>query len=86
MSEARVNDQIFVRGPDFDLQEFAERSFGAFQEEPVNVVLRFDGYSASDARTVLLHPSQKLIENDDGSLVIQFRAGGLNEMCWHLFT
>ena len=31
-------------------------------------------------------PSQTLIENEDGSLTVQFRAGGLNEMCWHLFT
>ena len=85
MSEARVSDQTFVRDPDFDLQEFAERSFGAYQEEPVDVVLRFDGYSASDARTFLFHPSQKLTENEDGSLTVQFRAGGLNEICWHLF-
>ena len=86
MSEACVNNQTFVRDPEFDLQEFAERSFGAFQEEPVDVVLRFDCYSGSDARTFLFHPSQELIENDDGSLMVRFRAGGLNEMCWHLFT
>ena len=86
ISEARVSDQTFVRDPDFDLQGFAERSFGTFQEEPVDVVIRFDAYSASDVRTFLFHPSQKLTENEDGSLTVQFRAGGLNEMCWHLFT
>ena len=86
ISEASVSDQSFVRDPDFDLQEFAERSFGAFQEEPVGVVLRFDSGAARDAANFLFHPTQTLIENDDGSLTVQFRAGGLNEMCWHLFT
>ena len=85
ISKTSVSDQSFVRDPDFDLQEFAERSFGAFQEEPVDVVLRFDPGAARDAASFLFHPSQKLIENDDGSLEVQFRAGGLNEMCWHLF-
>ena len=86
MSEVRVSDHTFTRDADFDLQKFAERSFGAYQEEPVDVVLRFDAHSAIDARTFLFHPSQELIENDDGSLTVQFCAGGLNEMCWHLFT
>ena len=86
MREARVIDQTFVRDPEFDLQEFAERSFGAFQEEPVDVVLCFVCGAASDARAFLFHPGQKLIENEDGSLTVQFRAGGLNEECWHLFT
>ena len=56
MSKARVSDQTFVSNREFDLQEFAERSFGAFQEEPVDVVLRFDVQSATDARTYLFHP------------------------------
>ncbi len=86
ISEARVSDQTFMRDPDFDLQEFAERSFGAYQEEPVNVVLRFDANAARDARTFLFHPSQTPLENEDGSLTVQFRSGSLNEMCWHLFT
>ena len=86
ISKASVSDQSFVRDPGFNLKEFAERSFGAFQEDPVDVVLRFDPGAARDAASFLFHPSQKLIENDDRSLEVQFRAGGLNEMCWHLFT
>ena len=86
VSEALVTGEIFDRDPEFDLQQFAERSFGAFQEPPVDVVLRFNPDAAPDAATFLFHPSQTLHENDDGSLTVRFRAGGLEEMCRHLFT
>ena len=86
VSKARITGETFERDPDFDLQKYAERSFGAFQEPPVDVVLRFDPGAARDAATFLFHPSQILTENEDGSLTVRFRAGGLEEMCWHLFT
>ena len=86
VSKARITGQTFEREPDFDLQKFAERSFGAFQEPPVDVVLRFDAGAARDAAAFLFHPTQTLVENEDGTLTVKFRAGGLNEMCWHLFT
>ena len=86
VSKARITGETFERDPDFDLQKYAERSFGAFQEPPVNVVLRFDPGAARDAATFLFHPSQTMAENEDGSLMVRFRAGGLGEMCWHLFT
>ena len=86
VSEARITGKTFERDPEFDLQEFAERSFGAFQESPVDVVLRFDTDAAPDAAAFLFHPTQTLVGNEDGSLTVRFTAGGLNEMCWHLFT
>jgi len=86
VSRASITGETFERDPDFDLQKYAERSFGAFQEPPVDVVLRFDPGAAHDAATFLFHPSQTLTENEDGSLTVRFRAGGLGEMCWHLFT
>ncbi len=86
MSEARTTDEAFERDPAFDLQQYAERSFGAFQERPVEVVLRFDPDAARDAAMFLFHPGQSVAENGDGSLTVRFKAGGINEMCWHLFT
>lgn len=86
VSNAQASGQPFERDPAFSLQEYAERSFGAFQEPPFDVVLRFDPGIAADASSFLFHPSQTLIENPDGSLTVRFRAGGLTEMCWHLFT
>ena len=86
MSEVRLTDETFERDPAFDLQRYARRSFGTFQEEPVEVVLRFDVSVARDASAFLFHPDQSVEENADGSLTVRFTAGGIDEMCWHLFT
>ncbi len=86
ISEACASNETFERDPAFDLQRFAERSFGVFQEPRVETVLRFEAGVAGDAGTFLFHPGQSLTKNPDGSLTVRFEAGGLDEMCWHLFT
>ena len=86
ISDASLTVDTFVRDPGFDLREYAKRSFGTFQEPPVQVKLRFDGNAARDAATFLFHPDQRSTANEDGSLTVRFKAGGLDEMCWHLFT
>ena len=86
MSDVQVTEQSFERNREFDLQEYAERSFGAFQEDPFKVVLRFDSDTAADAANFLFHPSQTFHKNRDGSLTVTFTAGGIVEMCWHLVT
>ncbi len=67
MSDARLTNEPFERDPAFDLQRYAKRSFGTFQEEPVEVALRFDPSVASDVTAFLFHPDQTVSENDDGS-------------------
>jgi predicted DNA-binding transcriptional regulator YafY len=79
-------DCTFTRKGRFSLREYAERSFGVFQEEPVDVVWRFSPKAAPDARQFLFHPTQRLEDQKDGSLIVRFRAGGALEMCWHLIT
>ena len=86
ISEARITDEAFERDPAFDLRRYAERSFGTFQEEPVDVVLHFDADAAQDAKAFQFHPSQTITENGDDSLTVRFRAGGVEEICWHLVT
>ena len=86
MSEATVPSDTFTRDPAFDLESYVRRSFGTFQEEPVDVVLRFTTEAKRDAAAFLFHPSQSMEENADGTLTVRFRAGGIDEMCWHLVT
>jgi predicted DNA-binding transcriptional regulator YafY len=78
-------DRGFTR-EDFDLMAYAARSFGVFQENPVDVVLRFTPEAADDASGWLFHPSQSTEREQGGALIVRFRAGGVQEMCWHLFT
>ncbi len=86
MSETRLTGEAFTRDPEFDLESYARRSFGTFQEEPVDVVLRFAAGAKRDASGFLFHPGQSIEENADGTLTVRFTAGGIDEMCWHLVT
>jgi predicted DNA-binding transcriptional regulator YafY len=79
-------DTSFVPDPGFSLQRFAEQSFGVFQEEPQDVVWRFAPEVAEAACDYHFHPSQTIRRQRDGSVLLSFRAGGLMEMCWHLYT
>ena len=79
-------DRGFVRREDFSLVDYAAQSFGVFQEEPVDVVLRFTPDAAEDAAGWVFHPSQTMERQADGGLIVRFRAGGTREMCWHLFS
>lgn len=79
-------DRGFKRREDFDLAAYAAQSFGVFQEEPIDVVLRFAPEAADDAAGWVFHPSQRVEREADGALIVRFRAGGVQEMCWHLFT
>ncbi len=79
-------DRSFTRRADFDLAAYAAQSFGVFQEEPIDVVLRVAPEAAGEARCWMFHPSQTLEPEPDGALLVRFRAGGVQEMCWHLFT
>lgn len=74
------------RQENFSLQEYAAESFGAFHEEPFDVEWLFDAEAAEDAKKYMFHPSQKTVENKDGTLTVSFRAGGRLEMDWHLYT
>ncbi|MBW2316631.1 MAG: WYL domain-containing protein, partial [Deltaproteobacteria bacterium] len=78
--------ESFERDPAHDVHDFAARSFGVFQDEPVDVVWRFRPAAAAEAREFVFHPTQQLDERPDGSLVVRFQACGLWEMAWHLFT
>lgn len=71
---------------DFDLNAYASRSFGSFHSEAEFglVVWRFSPAAAGTAREFLFHPDQILTDQEDGGLIVTFRASGWVEMAWHL--
>jgi predicted DNA-binding transcriptional regulator YafY len=83
---AELTGRIFPRDETFDLAHYAAQSFGVFQEAPMDVVLRVSPEAAEDALTWLFHPSQSMKSEEDGSVIVRFRAGGIEEMCRHLFA
>jgi predicted DNA-binding transcriptional regulator YafY len=83
---ADLLDRGFQRREEFSLSDYAAQAFGVFQEEPIDVMLRFAPEAVEDAARWLFHLSQSMTREMDGTLIVRFRAGGLQEMCWHLFT
>ena len=75
VSEARITDEAFERDPAFDLRRYAERSFGTFQEKPVEVLLHFDADAAPDAKAFQFHPSLMPVALGVSQLYSCIRAG-----------
>jgi len=86
IERVEILDGAFTRRGSFSLKEYAERSFGVFQEAPFDVVWKFSSNAAPDAREFQFHPTQLMEPQANGSLIVRFRAGGLLEMVWHLVT
>ncbi len=74
------------RPPGFTLQAFVERSFGIYQDAVEDVVLRIHPHGAEEAMGWRFHVSQTLEPQPDGSVLARFRAAGMRELAWHLFT
>lgn len=76
-----------ISTPDnFDLAEYTKESFGAWHEDPIEVEWLFSPKVADEAKKYIFHPTQQLIENENGSLTVKFKAGGIKEMDWFLYT
>lgn len=76
----------FVPRAEFDLATLSAQSFGVWREAPHDVVLRFSAAAAQDAAGWRFHASQVMEPQGDGTLVVRFRAGGVDEMANHLVS
>ena len=74
----------FDRG-DFNLDEFSKRSFSAYFGKMLNVKLKFDKEIAEDVMTYNFHPSQSIEQQEDGSVIVKFKASGDKSIMWHVF-
>ena len=83
MSEARTTGQAFERSPAFDLQRFAESSFGTFQEKKRS---RWCCASMPGRRGIpaafRFHPTQSLEEKEKRRRLadVCLKAGGLDKI------
>jgi predicted DNA-binding transcriptional regulator YafY len=69
----------------FDLQEFSKQSFGVYFGEIYNVKLKFIPESREDVLNYNFHPTQKIKLQDDGSVIVTFKASGDKHIMWNLF-
>ena len=80
----KITDKSYERG-NFDLQEYANKSFGVFQGEIYDVKLKFSPEAADDAEQYNFHPTQKMKKDENGNLIVNFKASGDREIIWHVF-
>ena len=75
-----------ARPEGFSLQAYADQSFGIYQDDTEDVVLRIAPRAADSARRWRFQVGQVLSEEPDGAVRVSFRASGMRELAWHLFT
>jgi len=78
--------ETFERDASFVLADFAADAFGVCREEPVEVVLRVLPEGMGRLRQHSFHPSQTVEPEPDGGAIVRFKASGMIEICWHMFS
>lgn len=84
LDKIELTKETFDRG-DFDLKEYSKCSFGVYFGEPLSVKLQFDKEIAQDVMNYNFHPTQKIRQEEDGSVIVKFKASGDKEIMWHIF-
>lgn len=72
---APVDEQAFL--------DYVRSLFGGFKQQPVEVEWRFHP-SAPEVDKWIFHPSQELVREEDGTVVVRFTAGGADDMARHV--
>lgn len=86
IAEVTVAERPAARPEGFSLQDYADQSFGIFHDDTEDVVLRVAPAGAEDALRWRFHANQTVDPQADGSVIVRFRASGMLELAWHLFT
>lgn len=80
IGRVEMGKERFEIPADFRPEEELRDAFGIVDEEVMEVVVRFSPAVAHTVRERLWHPSQRVAEEGDGSVVVSFEAGGRLEI------
>ncbi len=80
-----ITEEYFDKDEKFSLREYCNKSFSIYQEEPLNITLEFDKSIAEDVLNYHFHPTQKIIQLDNGNIEVKFTSGGTQAICFELF-
>jgi proteasome accessory factor B len=83
IKEYTVQDKCFIDGEGFDLNEYFGRAWSMIPEGRLYTIrLRFLPKVAHNVAEVQWHSTQKVSWNEDGSVTLEFRVDGINEISW----
>jgi predicted DNA-binding transcriptional regulator YafY len=71
---------------DFSLTTFANTAFAYFEGPQEDVVLHVLPSGLDEFKNYRFHSSQTVEDHPSGGAIIRFRASGMFELAWHLFT
>ena len=71
---------ISIHEIEFDLESYFDSGFGVFSDKLIKVKLKFSENASYFVKERILHKEQKIIELDDGSIVLELPAKGLFEI------
>ncbi|MCS7237792.1 MAG: WYL domain-containing protein [Thermoguttaceae bacterium] len=81
MQQAELTDECFQRPENFDLHAHMADSFGVFHETGNTIVrIRFAPEVSRYVQEKRWHASQRIFRENDGSIVVEFRLGGIEEI------
>ena len=86
LKDVTVSEIAAFKPEDFSLQAYADRSFGIYQDDPEDVELLFSKAAAEAALRWRFHVGQSVTQEADGRVRVSFRASGMRELAFHLFT
>lgn len=75
ISDLKITDKVFKK-EEFDIEKFADYSFGIYRGEKYKVELLFKKEAKEKALNKFFHPTQKFEINEDGSVLLTFEASG----------
>jgi len=78
--EAQVKSATFERPADFDLEEYLSAVWGIEFGPLMRVRVRFDRHVARLLRETVWHPTQRLEEEADGSVILHMETRGTGEL------
>ena len=75
----------FIMDDDFSMEDYALQSVGVMSEPALEVQLHVPATAAGLLDDFSFHPTQSAAQQDDGGLLISFRAAGVEEICSAIF-
>ncbi len=86
VEQVTVLDNRFEIPEDFSAGDLTGSAFGLIDEEQQTIKVRFGSEIGHLIRERTWHPSQELIEESDGSLLLTFEASGEKEILAWLYS
>lgn len=84
LNNVKLTNENFDR-QNFDIQKYSQKSFGVYFDKIYNVKLKFIPEASEDVMNYNFHPTQKIKQQPDGSVIVTFKASGDKHIIWNLF-